>query len=501
MPKDAILIHFATIFQKALFHLKLLYRAIFPVEMRLVQTSRRSGISHIVISQLKIVTYSCFFSIVDHQALAFLSRVCAFSVVDDSDLRSTAQAAANHIIESNAQSHFNSMVMLQAIQIRLSAIQGLFDSINEKSISAAAFIVIKNILNQISIPHCSSALLARFGLKGVLQTELIGDKTKVELMDILSSEWNVEQVAEIPKLLFLMLADKQQHPSPHNVKLTIADTLCRLIDTETELLAEKGVKSTGTFRCAAATALNGMMKDEVCLLMRIIYPLSASYDPEIAQHLVKLLISLATTKPNATAGNGYESILEDMTENVGQWAPSPMLTNLICTLASRFSTLHSLMDRVFALAANTESSQLNKCIQSIFQFAVSLQNAGNHGSVLKSSTESKNRGRRPLNQPVKSRTCTFTQTGEGFAEQHWYNCYTCGLLWDKVSMMQHLLLGHCTSSCLTYIKCLNRVAVLCVPGYVTKTTMSVILENHHFFVIVERKLHLELNRSVNAWTR
>ena len=38
------------------------------------------------------------------------------------------------------------------------------------------------------------------------------------------------------------------------------------------------------------------------------------------------------------------------------------------------------------------------------------------------------------------RTCTFVDTGGEFREQHWYNCYTCGLLWDK---------GCCTLCALT----------------------------------------------------
>ena len=391
--------------------------------------------AHHVVSQIENSHLYSFSFRFDHQALAFLSRVCAFSALDDSTLRSTSQAAANHLIESNAQYHFNSMIMLQAIQIRLRAIQGLFGLSNDEPISSAAFAVIKIILDQISSTHSTSALLVRFGLKGVLQTGLIGDKTKVELMGILSSERITEQVAEIPKMFLLMLTDKQQRPSPHSLKLAIAETLCRLIDNEAELLDEKGFRSTGTFRGAAATALNDMAKDEVRILMRMIYPSSDFHDPEITEHLVKLLISLATAEPNAVAGNGCELILENMTENVNLWASFPMLTNLVCILASRFSTLHSLIERVFALAASTESSpNLNKCVQGIFQFAVSLQDAANQGSVAKTLTEPKSNRKTTANQGMKSRTCTFTQTGEGFAEQHWYNCYTCGLLWDKVSM-------------------------------------------------------------------
>ena len=43
----------------------------------------------------------------------------------------------------------------------------------------------------------------------------------------------------------------------------------------------------------------------------------------------------------------------------------------------------------------------------------------------------KNDGVVPTNGELVSRTCTFVETGDGFTDQHWYNCYTCGLLWDK----------------------------------------------------------------------
>ena len=32
---------------------------------------------------------------------------------------------------------------------------------------------------------------------------------------------------------------------------------------------------------------------------------------------------------------------------------------------------------------------------------------------------------------ILQRHCSFDQTGEEFSTQHWYNCYTCGLMWDR----------------------------------------------------------------------
>jgi len=35
------------------------------------------------------------------------------------------------------------------------------------------------------------------------------------------------------------------------------------------------------------------------------------------------------------------------------------------------------------------------------------------------------------NLDMLERRCTFDQTGEEFTVQHWYNCYTCGLTWER----------------------------------------------------------------------
>lgn len=359
------------------------------------------------------------------------------------------------MIENSAQQHFNNMVSLQANQLRLGAIKGLLEVINEvsisKSMSNAAFAVISVMLDQLSSTQSHS--LASFGLEKVLQTRLIGDNANVEIASILSSEPECYPVpapmSEILKMLLVVLAGRDQK----DLKTMIVETLCSLIEYEEQLLEEKS--STGPFRVAAAIALNNLEQDEILRLVSSIYPMSVSYEAGISRSTVKLLIHLAATQDDTIADQGYKIILNDLTENINQWASYPtqsMLTNLCCILASRFGTLSSIISQLLPLSLKKDCSpDLTDCIQNFFQFVVSLRDVAYQGSPVEALAESSSQGQRSSNRGTRRRTCTFTQTGEGFAEQHWYNCYTCGLLWDKVSWKKHMFscyLSHILSSVL-----------------------------------------------------
>lgn len=367
------------------------------------------------------------------QAISLLSRSCAFAG-PDSPLAQTSQAAANHLLESVAS--FNDMVVSQSIQIQLNAIEGLFNMINERSLTksalGAAFNVLKITLDRVSRTQNSSALFASFGLEGIIKARLISESCKVELISILCIEPSCNPFTTRPpefvKLLLVLLSGKED--SPESLRLMIAQTLCRLIDEEDEILKGKNVSSAGPLRIAAATALIGMTKAELQLLMSNTFyaPTISStyYKHEIARCSIKLLISLVTTLHENISAEGCAIILDDMTENIMQWAPSESisdhrsLTSLVCILASRFGTLPGLINRVLSLAtAGRSTPDLTECIQCIFQFVVELQQVAGQGLTEPPVQASKERN---MSNTRVQRTCTFTQTGEGFAEQHWYNC-------------------------------------------------------------------------------
>jgi hypothetical protein len=294
-----------------------------------------------------------------------------------------------------------------------------------------------------SVQHKAfNTLLASFGVEGILQTRLIGDRAKVELASIISSENSYYPVTTrrkgLAKLFLFLLAGKDQ--STQGLRSLVAETLCNLIDHEAKM-HEKSEGCNGTLRLAAATALDEMSRDDVLLLTECIFPTPAPKEKEITERLVKLLITLATVEHKTISGKGCKTILSAMMECINRWACSCVqssATNLICILASRFGTLQEIGSSILSLAmSEDDNSHITHCIQAFFQFVVDLEKVVHPGLAQEPAPNValKNEQKIPK-KGTQRRTCTFTQTGEGFADQHWYNCYTCELLWDKVRSNQ-----------------------------------------------------------------
>lgn len=364
------------------------------------------------------------------------------------------------MLESTAQVHFNAMVALWTVRVSSDAIQGLLEMLKTEDVSEsrsiAALALIEAILkqicttqNNISVPEDDSGqcralntLLSSFGEEGILQTRLIGDQAKVELAKIISSESSycpvTTQRMDLAKLFLFLLVGKDQHTQ--GLRSLVAETFCNLIDHEAKM-HEGSEGCNGALRLAAATALDEMSRNDVLLLMECIFQTSAPKEKELTERLVKVLSTLATVDHKSISGKGCKTILSAMTECMNQWACSCVqssATNLICILASRFGTLQQIGSSLLSLAmSEDDNSNLTHCIQAFFQFMLELEQAVHPG--LAQEPASNVASQKEQNLPKKGtqrRTCTFTQTGEGFADQHWYNCYTCELLWDKVSNSQ-----------------------------------------------------------------
>ena len=93
------------------------------------------------------------------------------------------------------------------------------------------------------------------------------------------------------------------------------------------------------------------------------------------------------------------------------------------------------------------------------------------------------------------RTCSFVETGEGFTEQHWYNCYTCGLLWDKVCSSSIALRRLLFISCILnypFFYIFVRDVVRYVPEFAIRVTTLDIHVNRRSSVTVVLKWQLLL---------
>jgi hypothetical protein len=222
-----------------------------------------------------------------------------------------------------------------------------------------------------------------------------------------------------------------------------------VFEAETTFLKNK--VGSPLVRTLSAVALDSMTKDDVLLILEDICQTADVSEEsmeddereeernELTQKLVEVISSLATTPHKYITGQGCKTIMHEMRECIDQWACSSVqhhATNLLCLLASRFGVLHEVGSAIISLALREkDGNDVSPCIQSYFEFAAALNGLANPSTRSSQlppvSNGSAGQQKEKSKLGVCRRTCTFIQTGEGFTEQHWYNCYTCGLLWDK----------------------------------------------------------------------
>jgi len=171
----------------------------------------------------------------------------------------------------------------------------------------------------------------------------------------------------------------------------------------------------------------------------------------LSKNTAILISYLASVSHRGISGSGCKIILEEMLGSLDQWArfPSKHHIRLLCLLASRFGLLDNAGGKIVSLLrpgkmGDNDGAQHEyiETAKDFFECVARLDRSVNKvtptpdfsamptASLARAS--SMNHGGVTLkNGKVVPRTCSFVETGEGFTEQHWYNCYTCGLLWDK----------------------------------------------------------------------
>ena len=164
-------------------------------------------------------------------------------------------------------------------------------------------------------------------------------------------------------------------------------------------------------------------------------------------------------------------VLDLLSDDLKEWADIPScdhLINLLCLLATRFDHLNHIGSMLMSLIINDEVEIVKPkysylhILENFYRFSLVLYSrlhgtknepSKKHlvstlipkpaGTILVSHLQKKAK----ISQAEKTksgasffltrsgqkvlRTCSFVETGGDFVEQHWYNCYTCGLLWDK----------------------------------------------------------------------
>ena len=323
-----------------------------------------------------------------------------------------------------------------------------------------------------------TALLACFGVPKLKSGGTVASGASgVEFVDVLSASddqgselfpaslaWGAPFRTGAARILLDLLAGRL--PFGIDARIFVAESVVALLDTENETNDEGGAAAPGgggTVRAAVADAFDIMVEDDV---LRISKDLLAGLDGDTTdraddrRHLNEKVATILSYVASAPAVGedpaGKESscriLLREMTASVSKWSVPCQayveLVKLFAILASRFGSLDEAGKIVIGLIGSGAEETVQRYIDpaaEFFDFVASLDRLVND----RPSTRKKTLGpvvvendvaaasleivekKKPEKPPLKN-VCTFVETGEGFTEQHWYNCYTCGLIWDKV---------------------------------------------------------------------
>ena len=375
------------------------------------------------------------------ESLAFLSFVSAYSA-NDATMLHVCAACANQLMQNPPQ--FKKLISLSALRIRCEAIDDvLSDQGNDYAI----------VDSSLTSDKSQDTLLACFGVK-VEKGGLIGFQSDVDFKsDVLSvggcpsvygmrhDSWNF-----IPEVLIKVISSRSLET---RTRTHVARVLIDLIEAEKAFPNEVGSTLAAALDSLSgnrASALNVLVED-ICLIPK---GRQSSEDFECSEKVTRLVSYLVSVPGTSVSGSGCKSILRDMLSKFDQWASSAPNHSIkfMCLLASRFGSMNEVGKTIVSLLQKeTDHSVLSgyvDCVKDFFAFVVSLDEmikppAVGVSSPFRDSGKMKQKAykkgtsilRNKGEIVAKTRTCSFVETGEGFTEQHWYNCYTCGLLWDK----------------------------------------------------------------------
>jgi len=420
------------------------------------------------------------------KALSFLSCVSAHSA-NDSNMRLATLAAADHLLENSSQ--FRVMESCWKIRILGEVIERVSVGLDNGNIidsqKSSAYAILDVMLQHLSTTDtlkesltndasetCASGikgnlclLLAYLGMKSVKSGRLIGNRNDVDLIEVLSKgctsvglyiennddisffkKWGSIQTPAIKLLLNLLVQGNAQLPT---ITRIIASRLINgLIEVEKNFVRKETHKYGEVIRTNFGAALDNLSKDAILQLVDDLC-LSSNIDNtgknELSENIATFLGYVVSAH---TSGEGCRTVLEELMRSMKTWMTSPSrhsVMKLACVLASRFGALHQLGTDALFLTNDriSEEPELINLVRDYFKFVASLDlcltsanEPGTQGIPFTTATEKKEAFCK--SPPTKSknsadfpRICSYVNTGESFSEQHWYNCYTCGLLWDR----------------------------------------------------------------------
>ncbi len=453
-----------------------------------------SGLSGCKISPTKML-HNHKASTTIKQALTFLSFVAASSPQDE-DIRLTSRAAAGPLLECFSHFDdllarwfvINSCDAIGRGVRTLEEKEGLRTRSQKDSLCVMIRLTLKQFSDTtveedtdgISLPTIGlnssfnaekiTAFQSFIGANQMKERKGISDESSMDLMEILAES---DQIGLTNRDTAALLGSKEISLLLHllcgkvlglrgRVPTFVADMLIQLMDIKSAFSKEKSMSSNSStievLRTSAASLLDELPKEDIRSLVGNLSVNAA--DPSDALVLLSRKTAVVVGFLACVLRTGcsefpmYKIIFAELLSSLDRWAGSSNhhhLVKLLFLLATRFGTLHDAGRAIILLLmakskkGETVSQQNVYTLKKFLELVSSLDRLVNRKLPLGTQSVETFRDRRYLtshtvddmtvtlkNGTEVPRTCSFIETGEGFTEQHWYNCYTCGLIWEKV---------------------------------------------------------------------
>lgn len=409
-----------------------------------------------------------------YETLSVLSRLCTEG---DGSLTLTCHAVSTHLlVDSESFSHLEGLQYIKFAIMGLKHINNLVKGSPQKAeqIKVLPFVVERLIsiietfgkINMKDLPSSKSPdefqrLLAFFGGLRLCQIDTIVD-SPIEALAVLShggiseieeggaNDWSLKALQCDALIYFVAALCKQSFNANEKTRVCLAGLISRIAELDVSTASLSSRNSTMIIVPAIIRSFNTVHEQKLRELVLHDFCLSPTDKDLSADHLFSLRNDLASifsflllTNPASVVFSKSKVLFDALIESFDGWTKSKMsdmepILETFLLYGCKLNVLESIGSTLMPyLAARDENSigerKTLQLIAKFFGFLQELRDALTKDSVTDDAPRTSERPKKaPSTQDILTfpRSCSYIEKS-GFHGQHWYNCYTCGLVWDK----------------------------------------------------------------------
>jgi hypothetical protein len=423
------------------------------------------------------------------ETMTALTRLC---VEGDDTLIATCHAISAHLIVDSKS--FSDLEGLQAMRFAFMGLKRIRDvaevSGKEEVTKVVPFLVerLTSIIEDFGrIPKSKTAaqvessdefrrLLGFFGASSIKAFDTIvenkvdaykvltsGDVQEIDKASALIHQWKNQQSQSHAISEFVSILSCDSLRATDRTRACIAFMLTRIADLESHPTEPSPDRSSALVVPAIIDAFNSvsdkhlkeiLLRDLCCLSPSNLTILDQPPSEAFRKDLALLLAFLLSSRPDSKKFTKSKLVFDTFGESFESWmklvsSSRELILDVMFLYGSHFDSLKDIGLKLLSRASSTMSEEREANLSELepltkfFRFVRDLQAALSSSASAKESRSSKNfsgkekkpsdvvtRGSKDDSSTTNPRSCSFVLKS-GFHGQHWYNCYTCGLVWDK----------------------------------------------------------------------